>query len=200
MIIIDFICTLCWSPLCISARKILRTYTEFGSDVCLQEMKLLAEVDRPGSRIDRYVSQLNYVLSRKAAGIFNLQARLTRFQRHLKEQEILSRTSGRQPWMFMTVLPPGDCQGSFNESDSEPGMRLVQGILPLLSAQFDWYAQTASLIDSFETSKTKLLTWRNFMVGFSSLVMVTADCWGHVLLLVSRATVALTLSCLLRLL
>jgi hypothetical protein len=59
-----------------------------------QEMKLLAEVDQPGSRIDRYVSQLNYVLSRKAAGIVNLQARLARFQRHLKEQEILSRTGG----------------------------------------------------------------------------------------------------------
>lgn len=60
----------------------------------MQEMKLLAEVDQPGSRIDRYVSQLNYVLSRKASGIVNLQARLARFQRHLKEQEILSRTGG----------------------------------------------------------------------------------------------------------
>lgn len=60
----------------------------------LQEMKLLAEVDQPGSRIDRYVSQLNYVLSRKAAGIVNLQARLARFQRHLKEQEILTRANG----------------------------------------------------------------------------------------------------------
>ena len=56
-----------------------------------QEMKLLTDVDQPGSRIDRYVSQLSYVLSRKAAGIVNLQARLARFQRHLKEQEILSR-------------------------------------------------------------------------------------------------------------
>jgi kinesin family protein 2/24 len=56
-------------------------------------MKLLAEADHPGSQIDRYVSQLNYVLSRKAAGIVNLQTRLARFQRHLKEQEILSRAS-----------------------------------------------------------------------------------------------------------
>ncbi|KAJ7561762.1 hypothetical protein O6H91_03G040300 [Diphasiastrum complanatum] len=57
-----------------------------------QEMKLLTEVDQPGSRIDRYVTQLNFLLSRKAAGIVNLQSRLARFQRHLKEQEILSRT------------------------------------------------------------------------------------------------------------
>lgn len=56
-------------------------------------MKLLSEADQPDSRIDRYVSQLNYVLSRKAAGIVNLQTRLARFQRHLKEQEILSRTN-----------------------------------------------------------------------------------------------------------
>ena len=57
----------------------------------LQEMKLLAEVDQPGSLIDNYVTQLNFVLSRKAAGLVSLQARLARFQHRLKEQEILSR-------------------------------------------------------------------------------------------------------------
>lgn len=56
-----------------------------------QEMKLLAEVEQPGSLIDNYVTQLNFVLSRKAAGLVSLQARLTRFQHRLKEQEILSR-------------------------------------------------------------------------------------------------------------
>lgn len=57
-------------------------------------MRLLAEVDQPGSQIDRYVAQLNHVLSRKVAGIVNLQARLAKFQRHLMEQEILGRTVG----------------------------------------------------------------------------------------------------------
>nr|XP_024396063.1 kinesin-like protein KIN-13B isoform X2 [Physcomitrium patens] len=71
-----------------------RKEVEDTMEIVREEMKLLAEVDQPGSRIDRYVSQLNYVLSRKAAGIVNLQARLARFQRHMKEQEILSRTSG----------------------------------------------------------------------------------------------------------
>ncbi|KAH7513369.1 hypothetical protein FEM48_Zijuj12G0192800 [Ziziphus jujuba var. spinosa] len=56
-----------------------------------QEMKLLAEVDQPGSLIDNYVTQLSFVLSRKAAGLVSLQARLARFQHRLKEQEILSR-------------------------------------------------------------------------------------------------------------
>ncbi|XP_074292269.1 kinesin-like protein KIN-13A [Silene latifolia] len=56
-----------------------------------EEMKLLAEIDQPGSLIDNYVSQLSFVLSRKAAGLVSLQARLARFQHRLKEQEILSR-------------------------------------------------------------------------------------------------------------
>lgn len=56
-----------------------------------QEMNLLAEVDQPGSLIDNYVTQLSFLLSRKAAGLVSLQARLARFQHRLKEQEILSR-------------------------------------------------------------------------------------------------------------
>ena len=56
-----------------------------------QEMNLLAEVDQPGSLIDNYVAQLSFLLSRKAAGLVSLQARLARFQHRLKEQEILNR-------------------------------------------------------------------------------------------------------------
>ncbi|XP_047330944.1 kinesin-like protein KIN-13A [Impatiens glandulifera] len=56
-----------------------------------EEMKLLGEVEKPGSQIDNYVSQLSFVLSRKAAGLVSLQARLARFQHRLKEKEILSR-------------------------------------------------------------------------------------------------------------
>ena len=59
--------------------------------LCYQEIKLLSEVDRPGSLIDNYVTQLSFVLSRKAASLVSLQARLARFQHRLKEQEILSR-------------------------------------------------------------------------------------------------------------
>ncbi|XP_071940282.1 kinesin-like protein KIN-13A [Coffea arabica] len=60
-------------------------------EIVREEMKLLAEVDQPGSLIDNYVTQLSFVLSRKAASLVSLQARLARFQHRLKEQEILSR-------------------------------------------------------------------------------------------------------------
>uniref|UniRef100_A0A7N1A0M0 Kinesin-like protein n=1 Tax=Kalanchoe fedtschenkoi TaxID=63787 RepID=A0A7N1A0M0_KALFE len=56
-----------------------------------EELKLLSEVEQPGSQIDNYVTQLCFLLSRKAAGLVSLQARLARFQHRLKELEILSR-------------------------------------------------------------------------------------------------------------
>ncbi|KAJ6848623.1 kinesin-like protein KIN-13A [Iris pallida] len=68
-----------------------RKEIENTMEIVREEMNLLAEVDQPGSLIDNYVSQLNFVLSRKAAGLVSLQARLARFQHRLKEQEILTR-------------------------------------------------------------------------------------------------------------
>ncbi|XP_030973908.1 kinesin-like protein KIN-13A [Quercus lobata] len=68
-----------------------RKEIEDTMEIVREEMKLLAEVDQPGSLIDNYVTQLSFVLSRKAAGLVSLQSRLTRFQHRLKEQEILSR-------------------------------------------------------------------------------------------------------------
>ncbi|KAG1365237.1 kinesin-like protein KIN-13A [Cocos nucifera] len=68
-----------------------RKEIENTMEIVREEMNLLAEVDQPGSRIDNYVTQLSFVLSRKAAGLVSLQARLARFQHRLKEQEILSR-------------------------------------------------------------------------------------------------------------
>uniref|UniRef100_A0A2P2MI01 Kinesin-like protein n=1 Tax=Rhizophora mucronata TaxID=61149 RepID=A0A2P2MI01_RHIMU len=68
-----------------------RKEIEDTMEIVREEMKLLAEVDQPGSLIDNYVTQLSFVLSRKAAGLVSLQARLARFQHRLKEREILSR-------------------------------------------------------------------------------------------------------------
>ncbi|KAJ0035919.1 hypothetical protein Pint_24516 [Pistacia integerrima] len=68
-----------------------RKEIEDTMEIVREEMKLLAEVDQPGSLIDNYVTQLSFVLSRKAAGLVSLQARLARFQHRLKEQEVLSR-------------------------------------------------------------------------------------------------------------
>ncbi|CAL9078958.1 unnamed protein product [Musa textilis] len=71
-----------------------RKEIENTMEIVREEMNLLAEVDQPGSLIDNYVTQLSFVLSRKAAGLVSLQARLARFQQRLKEQEILSRKKG----------------------------------------------------------------------------------------------------------
>ncbi|KAE8734261.1 ubiquitin-like-specific protease ESD4-like [Hibiscus syriacus] len=68
-----------------------RKEIEDTMEIVREEMKLLAEVDQPGSHIDNYVTQLSFVLSRKAASLVSLQARLSRFQHRLKEKEILSR-------------------------------------------------------------------------------------------------------------
>ncbi|KAG6575068.1 Kinesin-like protein KIN-13A [Cucurbita argyrosperma subsp. argyrosperma] len=68
-----------------------RKEIEDTMEIVREEMKLLAEVDQPGSHIESYVTQLSFVLSRKAAGLVSLQARLARFQHRLKEQEILTR-------------------------------------------------------------------------------------------------------------
>ncbi|GMP56856.1 hypothetical protein CsSME_00021171 [Camellia sinensis var. sinensis] len=46
-----------------------RKEIEDTMEIVREEMKLLAEVEQPGSLIDNYVTQLNFVLSRKAAGL-----------------------------------------------------------------------------------------------------------------------------------
>ncbi|RID63490.1 hypothetical protein BRARA_E02492 [Brassica rapa] len=76
---------------CIRALDNDQLHIPFRGSKLTEEMKLLAEVDKPGSMIENYVTQLSFVLSRKAAGLVSLQARLARFQHRLKEQEILSR-------------------------------------------------------------------------------------------------------------
>ncbi|XP_013633232.1 PREDICTED: kinesin-13A [Brassica oleracea var. oleracea] len=68
-----------------------RKEIEDTMEIVREEMKLLAEVDQPGSMIENYVTEQSFVLSQKAAGLVSLQARLARFQHRLKEQEILSR-------------------------------------------------------------------------------------------------------------
>ncbi|CAA6654289.1 unnamed protein product [Spirodela intermedia] len=50
-----------------------RKEIEDTMEIVREEMKLLAEVDQPGSLIDNYVTQLNFVLSRKAAGLVSFR-------------------------------------------------------------------------------------------------------------------------------
>ena len=57
-----------------------------------QEMKLLNDVDQPGSAIDEYVTNLDCILVRKMQAITGLRDKLAEFQQHLREEEILSRS------------------------------------------------------------------------------------------------------------
>ncbi|GMJ02063.1 hypothetical protein like AT3G16630 [Hibiscus trionum] len=68
-----------------------RKEIEDTMEIVREEMKLLAEVDQGGSQVDSYVTRLSFLLSRKAASLVSLQARLARFQHRLKEEELLSR-------------------------------------------------------------------------------------------------------------
>ncbi|KAG0500423.1 hypothetical protein HPP92_000495 [Vanilla planifolia] len=61
-----------------------------------EEMKLLDEVDQPGNQLDEYITKLSVVLSRKAAGIVNLQTRLAHFQRLLTHHNVLVSSSSGQ--------------------------------------------------------------------------------------------------------
>ncbi|WOL00790.1 kinesin-like protein KIN-13B isoform X2 [Canna indica] len=66
-----------------------RRQVEETLNIVREEMRLLDEADQPGNQLDAYVSRLNAILSQKAAGIVNLQTRLTHFQRHLTEKHVL---------------------------------------------------------------------------------------------------------------
>lgn len=61
-----------------------------------QEMKLLHEVEQPGSAIDSYVTNLDCILVRKVQAISSLRNRLAAFQQHLREEEILSKSFARK--------------------------------------------------------------------------------------------------------
>lgn len=56
------------------------------------EMKLLNDVDQPGSAIDEYVTSLESVLDQKMEVIISLKNRLDDFKQHLKQEELLSRS------------------------------------------------------------------------------------------------------------
>ncbi|TVU35860.1 hypothetical protein EJB05_17767 [Eragrostis curvula] len=66
-----------------------RKQVEETLDILREEMNLLGEADQPGNQLDDYIARLSGVLSQKAAGIVDLQARLEQFQRRLNENNVL---------------------------------------------------------------------------------------------------------------
>lgn len=71
-----------------------RKQVEETMNIVKEEMNLLVEADQPGNQLDDYISRLNAILSQKAAGILQLQTRLTQFQKRLKEHNVLVSSSG----------------------------------------------------------------------------------------------------------
>ncbi|MBA0759090.1 hypothetical protein Gotri_022015 [Gossypium trilobum] len=71
-----------------------REQVEETMNIVKEEMNLLVEADQPGNHIDDYISRLNAILSQKAVGITQLQTRLSRFQKRLKEHNVLVSSSG----------------------------------------------------------------------------------------------------------
>ncbi|GJN18332.1 hypothetical protein PR202_gb05482 [Eleusine coracana subsp. coracana] len=66
-----------------------RKQVEETLDILKEEMNLLGEADQPGNQLDDYIARLSGILSQKAAGIVDLQARLKQFQRRLSESNVL---------------------------------------------------------------------------------------------------------------
>ncbi|KAJ8471476.1 hypothetical protein OPV22_025819 [Ensete ventricosum] len=66
-----------------------RRQVEDSINIVSEEMNLLDEAEQPGNQLDEYVSRLNAILSKKAAGIVSLQAQLAHFRRRLSEQNVL---------------------------------------------------------------------------------------------------------------
>ncbi|ONM40081.1 ATP binding microtubule motor family protein [Zea mays] len=67
-----------------------REQVEATLDILKEEMNILGEADQPGFQLDDYnITRLSSILSQKAAGIVDLQARLEQFQRLLDENNVL---------------------------------------------------------------------------------------------------------------
>ncbi|KAI4387409.1 hypothetical protein MLD38_005246 [Melastoma candidum] len=66
-----------------------RKQVEDTMNIVREEMDLLVQADQPGNQLDDYISRLNTILVQKAAGIRQLQIRLTNFQKRLKEHNVL---------------------------------------------------------------------------------------------------------------
>uniref|UniRef100_A0A0A9DEE1 Uncharacterized protein n=1 Tax=Arundo donax TaxID=35708 RepID=A0A0A9DEE1_ARUDO len=66
-----------------------RKQVEETLNILIEEMNMLGEADQPGNQLDDYISRLSGILSQKAAGIVDLQARLEQFQKRLNENNVL---------------------------------------------------------------------------------------------------------------
>ena len=59
-------------------------------------MKLLQDVDKAGSDVDKYVETLDQILATKLKSIMALRSQLLVFKDHLKQEELLSNVLSNQ--------------------------------------------------------------------------------------------------------
>lgn len=55
-----------------------------------EQMNMLTDVDQPGSDIQNYVTNLNYILSKNIWALQGLQRKVESFDKHLKDEAMLS--------------------------------------------------------------------------------------------------------------
>jgi kinesin family protein 2/24 len=60
-------------------------------DLVKQEMVLLNDVDKPGSDVEEYVTNLDVILLSKIEMIQNMRNQLLNFHKHLKTEEQMSK-------------------------------------------------------------------------------------------------------------
>ncbi|KAE8680979.1 Kinesin-13A [Hibiscus syriacus] len=70
-----------------------RRLVENTLEIVREEMNLLVEVEQPGNQLDKYITKLDNILSQKATGILQLQARLAHFRKRLNEYNVLTSSA-----------------------------------------------------------------------------------------------------------
>ena len=68
-----------------------RVHIDKVVDMVKEEMKILNEVDKPGSDVDTYVEQLDKMLLDKIHVIVDMRNQLLDFRKHLKTEECMSK-------------------------------------------------------------------------------------------------------------
>ncbi|DBA89426.1 TPA: hypothetical protein ACH3X1_004062 [Trebouxia sp. C0004] len=72
-----------------------RKQIEATMAIVREEMNLLAQVDQPGSLIDTYVERLELIIQEKSRGIRDLQKLLDSFKSRLQQEEVFSKSMGK---------------------------------------------------------------------------------------------------------
>jgi len=79
-------------------------------------MKMLHEVDKPGSDVDEYVENLNSLFTKEVQIIGNLQSKFQNFRKMLKDEEDLSSKFYEKKNELMDIFDLNNIQPLSNEA------------------------------------------------------------------------------------